>query len=163
MLAPSLTLCLWRGPSVLPAGELLALPLALQLQQQQELELSTGMVQMPASLSSSPRRDRYCAQTASLSASTLIVFLQLCDTVSAPSASVIGLLSFASMHSIAKFHSVDSANSQCHLSLMLPRPKQIAELVLLFCVLYGLLCLCCSVPLLCKQPCLQLHLSSWRP
>ena len=40
------------------------------------------------------------------------------------------------MHSIAPFHSVDSANFHFnrHLPLLLPRPKQIAELVLVFCV-----------------------------
>ena len=76
MVAPSLTLCLWRGPSVVPAREPLALLLADRLQQQQQqqqqLELSTRVVQKPVSLSSSPRSDRYCAQTASLSARTLI-------------------------------------------------------------------------------------------
>ena len=74
MVAPSLTLCLWRGPSLVPAREPLALLLAVQLQQQQQqqLELSTRVVQKPVSLSSSPRSDRYCAQTASLSARTLI-------------------------------------------------------------------------------------------
>ncbi len=40
------------------------------------------------------------------------------------------------MHSLAHFHSVDSPNSYFdrYLSLLLPRLKQIAEPVLLFCV-----------------------------
>ncbi len=137
MLVRSLTLCLWRGPTVVPARELLALPLTLQLQQQQqESQLSTRVVQKPVSLSSSPRRDRYSAHTASLSASTLTVLLQLCVTTSVHPVPLLfacfPLLQCTLLLNLTVL--TQQIPTSIAICLCCCQPKQIAELVLLYCV-----------------------------